>query len=417
MKKKSVFILLIIFSFIIGQEGWNSQNSIINNNLNDVFICDSNIVYISGENGIILKTINGGNNWVLQKSNVNTSLSSIYFTCSNNGWIVGQGGVILHTIDGGNTWIYQGSSDTTNFRSIQMFDSLTGWVLGDSSVFKTTDGGNNWKCLYSVNYGFGGISFTDTLVGWAVYWSCIGRTSDGGFNWVWYYPNIYQIHLSSIFFVNPKFGWASGSKYHWMGSLGSLLSTTDGGSTWRESTFSAPLGKIFFCDSLNGWMLGALAIWQTSDGGRYWRNRKYGTFSKIDINSIKFLNKNIGWLVGNRGVIVHTNDGGESWIFQTNNVTSVTEFNEKIIGYMLLQNYPNPFNSVTNLQYHIPYKTPVHLKIIDIHGKQILTLVDQTNGPGDYKISWDASSLPSGVYFYILQTKEFQDVKKCLIIK
>ena len=85
--------------------------------------------------------------------------------------------------------------------------------------------------------------------------------------------------------------------------------------------------------------------------------------------------------------------------------------------FSLSQKYPNPFNPITNFEYAIPKKSLVRIEIIDIQGRVIQTLVNQTKEPGYYRISWDTSVHPSGVYFYRLQAGDFQQVRKCLIVK
>ena len=83
----------------------------------------------------------------------------------------------------------------------------------------------------------------------------------------------------------------------------------------------------------------------------------------------------------------------------------------------LFQNYPNPFNPVTQLQFANSKLQMVTLKVYDIIGREIATLVNEIKAPGEYYVGWDASSYPSGVYFYRLQTEKFSDTKKMLLMK
>ncbi|MBI5403095.1 MAG: M28 family peptidase [Ignavibacteriae bacterium] len=85
--------------------------------------------------------------------------------------------------------------------------------------------------------------------------------------------------------------------------------------------------------------------------------------------------------------------------------------------YSLYQNYPNPFNPVTTIKYSLPEKTFVTLKIYDMLGKEIKTLVSEMQTAGLYSAVWDASALPSGAYFCRLQTNTFSEVKKMMLIK
>ncbi|MFA4853555.1 MAG: FG-GAP-like repeat-containing protein [Bacteroidales bacterium] len=83
----------------------------------------------------------------------------------------------------------------------------------------------------------------------------------------------------------------------------------------------------------------------------------------------------------------------------------------------LLQNFPNPFNPVTIFKFELSNESKVILTIFDIVGRPIEMLINNTLPAGYYSINWDASSIPSGVYFYHLQAGDFQEVKRCLLIK
>jgi len=86
-------------------------------------------------------------------------------------------------------------------------------------------------------------------------------------------------------------------------------------------------------------------------------------------------------------------------------------------AFKLLQNYPNPFNPTTTIEYNLPKTSSVLLTVYNPNGQVVKQLVNQKQEPGIYTITWDASSLPSGVYFYRLQAGDFQQVNKCLLIK
>jgi len=98
--------------------------------------------------------------------------------------------------------------------------------------------------------------------------------------------------------------------------------------------------------------------------------------------------------------------------------TSVTPISAKVPkDYALSQNYPNPFNPVTNIKFQIPSAKFVKLVVYDILGKEVEILVNETKSAGTYLVSFDASELSSGIYFYKLITNDFTDVKKMVLIK
>jgi len=86
-------------------------------------------------------------------------------------------------------------------------------------------------------------------------------------------------------------------------------------------------------------------------------------------------------------------------------------------NYFLGQNYPNPFNPSTKIKYSVPQLSQVQISIFDVLGNKIETLVNEEKPMGTYEIIWNAVNLPSGVYFYKLQTANYSAVKKMVLTK
>jgi hypothetical protein len=81
------------------------------------------------------------------------------------------------------------------------------------------------------------------------------------------------------------------------------------------------------------------------------------------------------------------------------------------------QNYPNPFNPSTSIQYAISSRQFVSLKVYDVLGNEIATLVNEEKQAGSYEVEFDGAGLPSGIYFYRLQAGSFIETKKMILIK
>jgi len=86
-------------------------------------------------------------------------------------------------------------------------------------------------------------------------------------------------------------------------------------------------------------------------------------------------------------------------------------------GFELMQNYPNPFNPITNIVYKIPKSSLVTLKIYDVLGNEVATLVNEEKPAGFFSVKFDGSSFPSGVYFYKISAGNYSDVKKLILLK
>ncbi len=86
-------------------------------------------------------------------------------------------------------------------------------------------------------------------------------------------------------------------------------------------------------------------------------------------------------------------------------------------AFYLYQNFPNPFNPSTKIRYSVPYSSKVVIKVFDVLGKEIETLVNEVKPAGTYELTWYAEELPSGVYFYRLKAGEFIETKKMILLK
>ncbi|HEY4612931.1 MAG TPA: T9SS type A sorting domain-containing protein [Bacteroidota bacterium] len=97
--------------------------------------------------------------------------------------------------------------------------------------------------------------------------------------------------------------------------------------------------------------------------------------------------------------------------------TSVERSSSTPKEFALLQNYPNPFNPTTVISYQLPVDSRVSLRVYDLLGREVATLIDGEVRAGSYTTQWDATNLQSGVYFYRLQTGQFVETRKMLLLK
>ena len=99
------------------------------------------------------------------------------------------------------------------------------------------------------------------------------------------------------------------------------------------------------------------------------------------------------------------------------NIIGISNNEIDLNSYQLMQNYPNPFNPVTNIRYNLGKNSFVTLKVFDMLGKEIKTLVNGYQSQGTKEISFDASELTSGIYFYSITAGDYTDVKKMMLVK
>lgn len=244
-----------IVKTINGGTNWSLQNSGTTTVLRDVVLIDPQIAIAVGYNGLILRTSNGGMTWNQVSSGTTQNLACIDFNYSTL-YITGDDGDVLKSIDLGLTWSLLNVDANSSLKTIYFASASTGYVGGTyGKIYKTINGGGSWAQqttgLESLpgNYQLLGMYFTDVNNGIVVGGNAqtgegiILRTVDAGVSWsVDFQSNNY---MASVDFLNSTTGFISG------GSVGAntstILSTTDGGATWnvRSSSSSRQLGAAF----------------------------------------------------------------------------------------------------------------------------------------------------------------------------
>jgi len=96
--------------------------------------------------------------------------------------------------------------------------------------------------------------------------------------------------------------------------------------------------------------------------------------------------------------------------------TGITD-NNKSLSYKLQQNYPNPFNPTTTINYSLAKEGHVKITIYNILGSKAAVLVNENKSAGNYSVQFNASRLPSGIYFYRLESGSYSDIKKFVLMK
>ena len=117
--------------------------------------------------------------------------------------------------------------------------------------------------------------------------------------------------------------------------------------------------------------------------------------------------------------VANPHSGSEFYIDDLS-FSNATAVNNKIkipFAFSLKQNYPNPFNPSTMIEYQIPRRSYVVLSIYNILGSKIVDLVNEEESSGIYSIQYNASNLPSGIYYYVIQAGSFHQAKKMMLLK
>ncbi|MCX6164164.1 MAG: T9SS type A sorting domain-containing protein, partial [Ignavibacteriae bacterium] len=155
----------------------------------------------------------------------------------------------------------------------------------------------------------------------------------------------------------------------------------------------------------------ASGVFVSTNNGDLWINKNEGFATPPGISTILIVNNYI--FVGPYFESV--------WRRNLSEVIGIKQNSNNIIEkYSLFQNYPNPFNPITIIKFQInlPERTRfTTLKVYNILGKEIATLVNEKLQPGTYEVKFEGTNLPSGVYYYRIETENYSETKKMLMIK
>lgn len=388
-------------------------------------------------------SMDNGENWT--PAIINTSLfqylrcTSLSFNPSNNNIGYLAGGIdLFRTTNRGEIW--DSTNMFTNFFDISyvVYHPLNPSIIFVSNfyplynevlLYKSNDGGNNWTVSDSTKYDKIVFNSKDTSMMYGiVQYSLIKKTIDRGETWEIINNNLIyssdEVRYLEIFEDNPDVLYC-GQKQSWHNEgedLWLLATTTNGGESWTR--IDSTLREIDSIGSVNGLFLDKNiegrffvsytgGLYLTEDNGKHFQNVYSGGAGRIWSD-----NKN-------PPNIYFNSDRGLLRILDTLAVGVKYIENDLPSNLHLEQNYPNPFNPSTIIQYSIPnvetrhtsFQQNVTLKIYDILGRAVVTLVDKEQKPGCYEVIFDGSNLNSGIYFYQLLVGSFAQSRKMILLK
>jgi photosystem II stability/assembly factor-like uncharacterized protein len=250
-------------------------------------------------------------------SGTSQGLNAVRFASASNGFAVGNGGVVSRTINGGSSWTTSTFAAGKTLRAIHFLNATTGWIAGDSVVYRTTDGGDTWSLHTSAPFltttSIRSIWFVSSTLGYALTSNTsLYRSTDGGATWSSYLSVPIGGGLS---FVNATTGWMVGRHGAGTPVTSNIRKTTDGGSSFltQTSPTTKMLQAVHAVNANIAIAVGDSVIVRTTDGGVTWSAVTNGVPANRNFKSVYFLDAATGFVVGENGVILSTNDTGASW--------------------------------------------------------------------------------------------------------
>lgn len=383
----------------------------------------SETAVLVGNEGLAMRTTNSGDNWTVLTTGITANLNSNDFysymeeeTTHKIHLAVGNNGMIIKSVDDGATWEVKTSNTKENLNDVFILSRMLTAACGDNgTLLYSSDFGDTWINIPTgLIDNFNDILFIegiDQTVSRELYLAQVTgviasstgmMTATGlGASWLQTSSRGIEMNMNSVNYVAGDVLYASGN-------AGVILKSVNKGSSW-EIVNSGTKNNIHEIKLLDD-QISAVAscddgvILNSFDGGATWNT--ISTVTDNDLYAVNFWSSALGIAVGENGIELYSTDSGKSWIEKeedNSNVSGNNKLSNNAEELSLLQNYPNPFNPSTIISYAVPYDAYVSVKIYDMTGKEVRTLVNSQMAGGTYSVSFNAANLSSGIYFYVLR--------------
>jgi len=360
----------------------NIYQSVMNTDLQgNIYITNaSDSLFCFSEEGQLKWKVRYGNGMFPSSVSFSPDGKTIYVAAKNDSiYVLNLNGNIKYIINSGNNIVDRQPLLIDNTGNIYLLSKYQG--SGGSLISFDTTGNINWQYVIN-NYN---TYFTDSSPAMDYegniyyFYSCeIGGTDYGRLECVDYYGNYrwsYQFEEAGEEIEMPLIVDKDGTVYC--------------GSSW---------GYYFYAISNNGELSWKLPL----------NGYKVHNSGAIGSDATLYIGTHLSSItIGQEKTLIAIRD----------TITLVESNSEEILSYRLEQNYPNPFNSNTHIKYSIPQPNRVNIKVYDLLGNEIATLLGRYQETGEYDIIFLPENLPSGIYFYTLTSGNFMDTKKLILLK
>lgn len=391
----------------------------------------------------------------------------------NGTWVQLSGGIptaIHYSLTTDDSTIYAGNNSSAELRLFRSTDNGNTWagVTGIPSTGIVWALSNLGGTLFAGTFGSGLYRSTDWGILWTRADSGMSHTNPRGFTRNSSYiftctwsGGVYRSTDNGNYWTAASSGITGGGLWpiHAMGNyifvggqVGGVFRSSNNGTSW-QAVNSGLTNTIAYALASVGTDLfvgtGGSSVFKSTDYGNSWTPANNGMPNSLTVYALLSINTILVAGTATNGVFVSTDRGG-SWsaindgltnqqvfslavnsqylfagtsstVFRRDHgqimVTVPPAMDERPVAFNLAQNYPNPFNPSTIIPFQIPTAERVVLKVYNILGQEVVTLMDEWKEPGAYEVAWNASGVSSGMYFYRLSAGERSETRKLLLLR
>ena len=387
-------------------------------NAMDFAISGNNIfvgALIGAQNGGVFLSTNNGDNWV-EVNNGLTNLSVHELLLIGNNLFAGSyGGIFLSTNNGGNWTAVNSGLTNLNVWSLEAIGTNLFAGTQSGGVFLSTNNGGNWT---AVNNGLTNFFVYELLsIGNNIFAGTNGGgvylSTNNGTSWIAVNNGLTSLTIRSLF---------SNGTCLFAGTYDGVFLSTNNGGNWTAVNNGITNSTIYAITG-DGTNIFAGTSNYPSGGGVFHSTNNGGNWSKINEGLISIPHI-YSLLIANNYIFAGT-WLQSVWRRPLSELVGVNYISKLVpSSYSLHQNYPNPFNPSTKINFSLPESGFTTLKVYNMLGKEVATLVNEKLNAGSYGVDFNGSNLSSGIYFYRIaihsdkiKTEGFSDVKRMILIK
>ena len=442
-----------VYSTTDDGNNWNDISGDMPSSLQIQSIAYINGNLIAGDNTVdqangLFVTTNGGTHW----SSINYSLPNYCatsITAKNGKILTGTCGGIFLSTDAGLNWnepTMHGDNDWADLTALA-FRGTNYVFAGDinGNAYVSTNGGQDFALTTQIEQGalissfaFSGTNIFASTNAWAAGSpNAVYLSGDNGATWTPASTGIPTTsYIPSLAIIGSNLFAAEGTGVYLSTNDGTSWTLVNNGLTGSYVRSLAVKGTELFAGTANGvfrtsnngtnWTattlthnMTSLCVVDTNLFGGTWAEGAYymvnsnSTFKSMGLPSVY-----VTGFAADNGVLYASTSDNTVWKRTISEIlTGVKDARQVPVEFNLSQNFPNPFNPTTTINYSVSKSSPVVLKVYNIMGKEVETLVNEQKGAGNYQVRFNASKLASGVYFYQLKSGDLVSTKKLVLLK